>query len=122
MYAMDNIDVYVSFEVAKQLKDKNFDSLIYSHYTNGGLLMVSDYKAHWLNPAPTQGQAIEWLRQHNIFTSIYAEKNEEGKRMWQFEFYDRNLNVLATDSGLSITDYNKCIDLAIGYAAKFLIK
>lgn len=122
IYTMNNIDIYVSFEVAKLLKNKEFDSLIYGHYTSAGLLAISDYKAHWLTPAPTQGQALEWLRQHNIYTSIYVEKNEEGKNMWQFEFYDKSLNILATDSGLSITDYNKCVDLAIGYAVKFLMK
>lgn len=120
---MNDIDVYVSPEVTRQLKERGFDSLIYSHYSNDGELVVSDYKALWVNPAPTQGQALEWLRQHNIYTSLYVEQDSEsGKPTWQFEFYDKKLNLLATDSGLCITDYGKCVDFAISYAVRFLIK
>ena len=120
---MNDINVYVSFDAAKQLKERGFDALVYSHYDNDGNLVVSDYKALWVIPAPTHGQALEWLRQHNVYTSIYVERDSEsGKPTWQFEFYDKKLNLLATDSGLCITDYNKCVDFAIGFAARFLLK
>ena len=118
-----DIDVYVSLEVARQLKDRGFDSLIYGHYNPDGDLVVSDYKAIWVTPAPTQGQALEWLRRHNVFTSFYVQHDSElNKPTWQFEFYDRDMNVLATDSGLCVTDYGKCVDFAISYAVRFLIK
>lgn len=120
---MNDVDVYVSYDVTKLLKERGFDSLIYGHYTNDGNLVVSDYKAIWVNPAPTQGQALEWLRRHNIYTSLYVEQDSDtGKPTWQFEFFDKNMNMLATDSGLCITDFTKCVDFAIGYAAKFLVK
>lgn len=119
---MNDINVYVSFETAKLLKEQGFDSLVHAHYAPDGKLLVSEYKAIWVTPAPTHGQALEWLRQHNVFTSFYVEENPDThKNTWAFQYYDKNLDVIATDSGLSITDYTKCVDLAIAFAAKFLL-
>ena len=119
----NDIDVYVPFETAKLMKAKGFDSLMYAHYTNKGELVISDYKAIWVTPAPTQGQALEWLRKRNVYTSFYVEKSEEsGKNTWAFEFFDRNLEMIATDSGINITNYNKCVELAIMFATKFLVR
>jgi hypothetical protein len=121
---LNDINVYVSFETAKKLKEKGFDRMLYSHYTNGGLLIVSDYKALWLTPAPTLGQAVEWLRQRNVCVSLTvgsADDGDDDRQTWKVRFYDRNLNILASMNGLNITDYNKSIELAVNYAARFIL-
>lgn len=119
----NDIDVYVPFETAKLMKSKGFDSLMYAHYTSDGKFVISEYKAMWVTPAPTHGQALEWLRQRNVYTSMYVEKcAESGKDTWAFQYYDRDLNLIATDSGINITNYNKCVELAIAFAVKFLLR
>ena len=113
---------YVSFETAKLLKERGYEYTIRSHYNDTGVFIMSDYAAFWVTPAPTYGQALQWLRDKNVYTSLYVDKDESDKLTWQFSFYDKDLNLLADDCGLSITNYNKCVELAIVYAAKFLIR
>lgn len=123
MVENSDINVYVPFETAKLMRSKGFDCLMYSHYTSNGELVTSDYKAMWVTPAPTHGQALEWLRRKNVYTSFYVEKcAETGKDTWAFQYFDRDLNLIATDSGINITNYNKCVELAIMFATKFLVR
>ena len=121
MNDINGVNGYVSFETAKLLSEKGYNNTIRSHYDDNGILLVSTYAAFWVTPAPTYGQALEWLRSKNVYASFYVDKDENNKATWQFAFYDKYLNLLADDCGISITDYNKCVELAIVYAAKFLI-
>lgn len=121
MNNIDGTDIYVSFETAKLLRERGYNYTIRSHYNDVGVLIMSTYAAFWVTPAPTYGQALQWLRDENIYTSFYVDKDGSGKLTWQFSFYDKELNLLADDCGVTVTDYYKCMELAIVYAAKFLI-
>ena len=86
-------------------------------------LKIMNYALNKVTPAPTHGQALEWLRRKNVYTSFYVEKcAETGKDTWAFQYFDRDLNLIATDSGINITNYNKCVELAIMFATKFLVR
>ena len=121
MNNIDGTDIYVSFETAKLLRERGYNYTIRSHYNDAGVLIMSTYAAFWVIPAPTYGQALQWLRDENIYASFYVDKDESGKPTWQFAFYDKELNLLADDCGVTVTDYYKCMELAIVYAVKFLI-
>lgn len=112
---------YVSFKTAKLLRERGYNNTIRSHYDDAGTFIMSTYAAFWVTPAPTYGQALEWLRSKNVYTSFYVDKDETGKPTWQFSFYDKKLNLLADDCGITITDFYKCMEFAIIYAVKFLV-
>ena len=69
---------YVSFEIAKLLKEKGFDCPSYSHYrlSNGELFHFStncstNLKQNDYVTAPTLQMAVKWLREvHNIHIDI----------------------------------------------------
>lgn len=69
-------EAYVSFEVAKLLKEKGFDVYSNTYYTNDGMLN-SDVYGNTVNfccEAPTHQMAMAWLREkHNIDIDINAE-------------------------------------------------
>ena len=75
---------YVSFEVAKLLKEKGFDAECRAAYTNYGQLFTTQIQQYitnvvsskgtlWDCIAPTHQMAMKWLREvHNIMISPYA--------------------------------------------------
>ena len=68
---------YVSFETAKLLKEKGFESDIHYFYDKNGNLLFSFGKRYYSNeyPAPTLQMAMKWLREvHNMHIEIEAIK------------------------------------------------
>ena len=74
---------YVSFEVAKLLKEKGFDTECDYLYVNGKLVKAQGFACNWNNgetlftdyknecSAPTLQMAMKWLREvHKIFLNI----------------------------------------------------
>ena len=83
---------YVSFEVAKLLKEKGFDGLCCSHeftdYEGNFTTYHTEYPENWNQSEPcvsipTLGMAMKWLREvHNIgiFPSTYTITNSKGSK------------------------------------------
>ena len=108
---------YVTFEQAKWLKDKEWNHLQSSVYTDKGEVIFGLKKAsngRWIHTngvsledwlkrdyveanttevfyRPEQWMAIEWLRvNHDIWVDIYPEMSEEDKTNWAYTIYKLN--------------------------------
>ena len=72
-------EAYVSFETAKLLKEKGFDTPVWTRYENDDNDVIFGDKYNWNNSpmgqtsAPTIQMAMRWLREvHNVMISPYA--------------------------------------------------
>ena len=86
---------YVSFEVAKLLKEKGFDIPIWTRYEDGNEVIFGD-KYDWNNSpmgqisAPTHQMTMKWLRKvHNILLWIIPAQ-ENGKFVYIVEVWTWN--------------------------------
>ena len=87
-----NTEDYVSFELAKLLKEKGFDVPIWTRYESSNEVIFGD-KYNWNDSskgqisAPTHQMAMKWLREvHKIYIDISTTYSEEEKTMhyiWQ---------------------------------------
>ena len=115
---------YVSFEIAKLLKEKGFDIPCRQAYFNGSLVDYTLYgfcDGELLN-CPSQSLAIKWLREvHNIYIDILTYTT--GKNI-QFRWvgYD-NGRLFSQEKGKTIyfESYEKAVEAAILYVLKNLI-
>ena len=83
---------YVSFEVAKLLKEKGFDIECNTAYYNGSLIDYTLYgfcDGELIN-CPTHQMAMKWLREKQIYIRIIEDAFGESYR---FEVYSKNPNV-----------------------------
>ena len=89
-------EYFVSFEIAKKLKEKGFKTENTDWcYLDGDLVQVKKYIN--ISPyeyAPTISQVLKWLREKDIMVEIPVDLGDNG--VWQFtfriqtkEFYDR---------------------------------
>jgi len=64
---------YVSFEIAKLLKDKGFDEFTFSDYNENGIAQFNEVETRVAKgyQRPTLQMAMKWLREmHHIFITI----------------------------------------------------
>ena len=87
---------FVSFEIAKLLKEKGFDIPCRQAYFNGSLV---DYTMYGfcdgeLLDCPSQSLALKWLREvHRIETHIVlSELNADNSRKYMFDIYSSDIN------------------------------
>lgn len=86
---------YVSFEIAKLLKEKGFDCLCHSYFRkdNPNNLVKETCGANWndapfFTSRPTLQMAMKWFREvHNvvIVIDVCRETEREGFYCWQLE-------------------------------------
>lgn len=134
---------YVSFEVAKLLKEKGFDepcSSTYDTAVSGGKpifykydvlhffpngMKNSDDKYGMVISAPTHQMAMKWLREaHNIHIEIYVIKNYD-KEICKYTYTIMDLNFPGSDDGIDCCNeyktYEQACELAIKYCLKRLV-
>lgn len=123
---------YVSFEVAKLLKEKGFDTPVWTRYEDGNEVIFGD-KNNWNNSpmgqisAPTHQMAMKWLREvHNIMVSPYALSL--GYYFEIFDLTNRNITgckplyqVGIPNKKEVLSTYEKACDAAIKYCLENLI-
>ena len=126
---------YVSFEIAKLLKEKGFDEATYHDYDTNGLLWFNEVLAQYNQQGtgfacPTLQMVMKWLREvHNIYLDIritnhgmsdmvdiikyywVALSTEDAK--WIAESTVRNVDCFKT--------YNEAIEDGIKYCLENLI-
>ena len=105
---------YVSFEIAKLLKEKGFDGRCTHYYKNEKYLVDLGYtNIHsYTNSdlveeltAPTLQMAMKWLREvHNLSIEIYVLKNFD-KKICEYTYTIMDLNFPGSDDGIEC-----CID------------
>ena len=129
---------YVSFEVAKLLKEKGFDWGCFGKYSvrskefhldcrrmcnNGGLFECA---------APTHQMARRWLREEKGFhivssisydTSMDVDGNEVDRRIfWFFEIFSSySGNVIYTEEMTEYDSYEEAVEAALKYCLENLI-
>lgn len=128
-------EAYISFEIAKLLKEKGFDEGCRYYYVNNGNLMFTEEYLHnseikygtypsCVCTAPTQQMAMRWLREiHNIFIVIeprtYDYINEKissyVSSLWQRDNYCENI------TSKNYPTYEEAVEATIQYCLKNLI-
>ena len=116
---------YVSFEIAKLLKEKGFDEPCLMCYNSDKKLDNYGHYNSYKNSdvfsltAPTLQMAMKWLREiHNIHITIYPY-GEYSCNNYQFDVYKDNNFVVSKDDGY-IT-YEQACEAAIKYCLTNLI-
>ena len=111
---------YVSFETAKLLKEKGFDSECDYLYVNGGIVRAQGGKCNWNKgetiftdyknecSAPTLQMAMKWLREvhRRIISPKYNEVKDERGLLYSMWFFD----ILPISKTLPIIEYNQSYD------------
>jgi hypothetical protein len=128
---------YVSFEIAKLLKEKGFDEPCESAYTPEGQYCLSCYlgpvhrkirnseapEYSYGPTAPTLQITMKWLRKvHHLFIFISTWKkldNEEDK--YYYEIRDLNNSDYETLFSSEVGSYEQTCESAIKYCLKNLI-
>lgn len=125
---------YVSFEIAKLLKEKGFDCSCEYQYINcsSGHPFLTDIRddsgCYYKNSeigqdeysAPTQSMAMKWLREvHNIFIEISVDEmlKDEG---YQWALYYNSTKEIRPYSGWG-DSYEEACEAAIKYCLENLI-
>lgn len=116
---------YVSFEVAKLLKEKGFAEKTFTYFDNE--LLCNGGWFEWNNSpmgqisAPTLQMAMKWLREvHKIFIEVYADKAYNAKDIiFNPEVWDKNLNSIWRAG--CFTTYEQACEVAIKYCLENLI-
>lgn len=102
---------YVSFEVAKLLKEKGFDEYCPESYFKMDKTLKKSGFSEWemVNEikAPTQSLAMKWLREvHKLSVRPrYEEVEDERERVYYFWFFDI----------LSMRPYKTLVEIEQGY-------
>lgn len=124
---------YVSFEVAKLLKEKGFDENTNCQYPVGGIHIgevgeynITDRSRNHENyiPAPTLQMTMKWLRQtYKLQVIIYPFDCEDGI-FWAYKIFSIEqecLEVNRSDTRVGYNSYEQSCEAAIQYCLQNLI-
>ena len=123
---------FVSFEVAKLLKEKGFKEIVQSlwigedeyHYISTESIKPDDYNSGGtcLYSAPTQSLALKWLREvHNIYIDILTYTTGKNTQ-FRWVGYDKG-RLFSQEEGKTIyfNSYEEAVEAACSYVLKNLI-
>lgn len=111
---------FVSFDLAKKLKEKSFYQPCLAHYNNGKLILQDLYEncgnsAYFFVDAPTIFQVLKWLRGEK---KIHIEISPQ----WQYTVYDMRCNPWIGRSDMqNYDDYTMAAIAGIEYVIDNLI-
>ena len=111
---------YVSFEIAKLLKEKGFEGVVQLHYNNlSGKIFSSNPITKNCIKAPTIQMAMKWLREvHNI--DIFPWKI--GKGIYSCAIFNSNTGQdLSSDKDFPSEKYEEAAVAAVKYCLENLI-
>ena len=129
---------YVSFKIAKLLKEKGFDELcIFKYDLEGTRVKAGVAIDEWQNgeldngecSAPTLQMATKWLREvHNIFIDIYLPSHSEREDTiyhgtYSFDIFNLNTKVYVycTWGEIEFNSYEEAVESALKYCLENLI-
>lgn len=114
---------YVSYEIAKLLKEKGFDIECNTAYYNGSLIDYTLYgfcDGELIN-CPTHQMAMKWLRRiHNINIDIVSVWNQKRFEYQVFVVTPENAKRCYVDTKLYL-GYEEAVESAIKYCLENLI-
>lgn len=114
---------YVSFEIAKLLKEKGFDEATRCCYSNKGTRWLNDFLVQHNSQGgitcPTLQMAMKWLREvHKIHVVVYPY-GEYFCDNYQFDVYKNNEFIVSKDDGY--VTYEQACEAALKYSLENLI-
>ena len=127
-------EAYVSFEIAKLLKEKGFNAEIDTYYPPEGELKIwcpNGFKSYldnkgtetwwWKCIAPTQQMAMWWLRElHNIKVNVFYSNFN----CYAIEYFETNTQTGVDESvfiGDGYKSYEEAVEVALKYCLENLI-
>lgn len=119
---------YVSFELAKLLKDKGFNAMCEHYFSENldGSISCHTAVGHWnavMNfiARPSLSLAMKWLREeHKLFIDISFQKDEDDSVTWFYMTWaldNRRRDVEEVD----FTSYEEAVEAALKYVLEKLI-
>jgi len=118
---------YVSFEVAKLLKEKGFDGECFAAYNGNGKLYESDKEVddntpYW-SDAPTLQMAMKWLREvHKLYVVVRPYVTEEGTlSLFDLKSIKEKGIVVNLRTKTGFNTYEEACEAAIKYCLENLI-
>jgi len=127
---MNITEDYVSFEVAKLLKEKGFNEPIWTRYEDDNEVIFGD-KYDWNNSpmgqisAPTLQMAMKWLREkYNIYISIQPDfpSDKDYKMCWCWSASILHENCITLkEYQCYIETYEDAVETALKYSLENLI-
>lgn len=124
------IEDYVSFEVAKFLKDKGFNEKCFALYNPDGTLIQSGIRLNNIQvgrvegsySAPTLQMVMKWLREvYELYIEISLSCDREDKNTKIFDISIFNLQNQRYKKLGNIQGYEQAVEAAIKYCLKNLI-
>ena len=117
---------YVSFEVAKLLKEKGFDEKCSRWYVANepqeGLVASGFGENQFYINAPTHQMAMKWLREvHNIFIEINTSIDLNGKYHFSYTILDKECKYVVKVCRDPNWNYEEAAEVAIKYCLENLI-
>ena len=121
---------YVSFEIAKLLKENGFEGRMHTFYTEEGTEMESAYVVpsnFFPIYRPTLQMAMKWLRDAHkigVFPSTYAfmvGKNGSAKHVYGTTIVNLETYELMTNDLMPMPTYEEATEAAIKYCLENLI-
>ena len=117
---------YVSFEIAKLLKEKGFDWCTYAYYEdedNPNISLCASKAINWNKTEfiskPTLQMAMKWLREvHKIDIAVYPYGDYSSEN-YQFDVYKNRDLMVSKDNGYMT--YEQACEAAIKYCLEHLI-
>ena len=118
---------YVSFEVAKLLKEKGFDEPIQYFYKSDskelyrGTVFTNTQIGDKFYNAPTHQMAMKWLREiHKLFIMILLLEKEEGNYGYTVEKIGSR-EFISTSGNISYDTTEDAVEAALKYSLENLI-
>ena len=121
---------YVSFEVAKLLKEKGFNEPCRACYIYEKIFYYDYCSTNFelrdnIISAPTHQMAMKWLREvHNINIEIYVVKNYD-KKICEYSYTIMDLDIQGSDDGIdcchNYKTYEQACEESIKYCLEHLI-
>lgn len=122
---------YVSYEIAKLLKEKGFDELSTVFYNEDGTDLIELYDYEPLRNSEisgyakvTQSLALKWLREvYNIHIEIrYVPDNFTDEPCYKAMIWDMNTEIgTPLSPNISYTYFETCVEAALKYTLENLI-
>lgn len=133
-------EAYVSFEVAKLLKEKGFRERIYSYYKKGhkNPMYTTQFPSNWNEEmlhqdcisAPTLQFTLSWLREKGIIVDVLAQSNKTKNPKYMYNIWDytypqwnRHIEQYQPDfvgSKLDFPTYEQAVEEALKYVLENL--
>lgn len=123
---------YVSFEIAKLLKEKGFDECIFEFYVGDSIMYARNGEGFRLSELPdiyyphiTHQMALAWLREvHKVLIVIdayHADHWEGYIDMFEINIYSHASTIIVPNEIAHHTDYTEAVEVALKYVLKNLI-